>query len=84
MRITKKEMIESEKEIGYECDICHKKIMYESALYHENNTIIWSHPSGGWGERTETERIDFCSWECFCKALKNVYFGADIKLSYDF
>ena len=84
MKITKSETKKVGKEIGFECDICHKKTIYILDFLPEKNTITWSHPVGGWGERDQTDKIDVCSLECLLKALKKVYFGAIIKLSSDF
>jgi hypothetical protein len=84
MDILKEETKKVKNKIGYECDICHKKIEYKFDFLPQRNTIKWSHPSGGWGESSETEKIDVCSLDCLLKALKDVYFGANIKLSSDF
>lgn len=82
MKITKKEMIESEKEIGYICDICHKEVIYEYDFLPQKNILKWN-SQDGWG-RDALEETYVCSMECLIKALKNAYFGAEIKLSYDF
>ena len=84
MKITKSEMKNVEKEIGYICDICKKEVIYEFDFLPERNTITWSHPSGGWGESNEKENIHICSLDCLLKALKRVYYGADIYLSSNF
>jgi len=69
---------------GYICDICGKEVTFKTTFLPNYNTIKWSHPEGGWGERDATETIYFCSMSCLQKALKKVYFGASVKLSYDF
>lgn len=70
---------------GHNCDICGKKIEFNSKLFRNINTIKWEHPSGGWGENTEYECIVICnSIDCLNKALKKVYYGAKVNLNSDF
>lgn len=69
---------------GYVCDVCGKKVEFESDFFPQVNALSWNHPSGGWGERDETETKDFCSMECLMELLKSIYFGANIILSSDF
>ena len=84
MRITKDEVVNIKKEIGYECNICHKKVEYKNDSYSKRNTVTWSHPSGGWNERHETETLDVCSLGCLLIVLNRISFGAEIKLSSSF
>lgn len=84
MKIKAKITETREKTIGYTCDICKKETIYNITRSNEESTIKWSHPVGGWGERDETDTIMVCSMRCLFKALKGVYFGADIRLSYEF
>lgn len=82
MKLSKTINTIQEKNIGYKCDICGKEIIFKLDFLPQYNTITWTHPSGEGG--IETEEIDICSTNCFLKALKRVYFGAHIELSYDF
>jgi len=75
---------ETTEDIGYECDICGKRVIFKLRFLPQFNVITWSFPVGDAGERTVTEDIYICSLECMIKALKKIYFGANIKLSYDF
>jgi len=72
--------------IGYTCDICGREVEIPQSLYGRKiNTVTHSYPSGGWGERDETEVIDICdSIDCLLKALKKVNFDAEIVLSSQF
>ena len=72
------------EDIGYECDICGKHVIFRPRFLPQFNVITWSFPAGNGGERTATEDIYICSLECMIKALKKIYFGAHIELSYDF
>ncbi len=72
------------EDIGYKCDICGKTVIFKLKFLPQFNIITWSFPAGNGGERMVTEDIYICSLECMIKALKGIYFGAHIELSYDF
>lgn len=71
------------KTTGYECDICHKTVVFSNPYRQPINTIVWTHPVGNLVERSETEKIEVCSLHCFLIALSTVYFDAEIHLSSD-
>lgn len=82
MEITEK--ILGDKVVGYVCDICNTNIVFKHVDFPQKNILTWSHPSGAWGESTGEESINFCSMKCLLKALRKVYYGANIELSSDF
>lgn len=85
MKIIEQKIKESELEIGYKCDICHKEIIYKFDFLPQKSTVTYSTPGGGHGEcSVGSHRIDICSMECLLTALERVSFSADIHLSTDF
>lgn len=79
MLIMKKEMVETDIATGYKCDVCEN--IYDKDLIKDCSQIIFSYPTGVWGERSKTDILDVCSLECLFNGLKKVPFSAKLELS---
>ena len=66
---------EAVRETGYECNVCHKKVIYDLYFLPRRNTIKWTFPNG-FGSATDEAHV--CSVPCLVKYLQGIYFGAEV------